>query len=130
MGHVAPALQVIPGGEEHPLKSGWCRRAGCAEPAVDLGFCAGCLGRYHRGRDAKEADLARRAAETRRKLLRDGGPEAQREWAMVLSEHLAAEGIDPDDPHDEEALYSVLLAALGDFTAPSDAERAGLRLVS
>lgn len=129
MGHSAPALQVIDGGQEHPLKSGWCRRSGCAEPAVDLGFCSGCLTRYHRGRDASEAKLARSAAETRRKLLRDGGPDAQREWAVVLSEHLAAEGIDPDDPHDEEALYAALLSALSDFTSAPDAARAGLRIV-
>lgn len=130
MGQTAPALQVIDGGQEHPLRSGWCRRSGCAEPAVDLGFCSGCLTRYHRGRDASEAVLARRTAATRRKLLRDGGPAAQREWALVLAEQLAAEGIDPDDPHDDEALYAALLAALAEFTGPADSPSSGLRLLA
>jgi hypothetical protein len=129
MGISAPALRLLEGGDEHPLRTGWCRRPGCAEPAVDLGFCGGCLTRYHRERDASEAVLARRAAATRRKLLRGAGPEAHPEWASALSEHLAAEGIDPDSPRGESALYEAVLSALTDFTRPDDLERAGLRLV-
>jgi hypothetical protein len=129
MGTSAPALRLIQGGDQHPLRSGWCRRSGCAEPAVDLGFCNGCLGLYHRTRVAWEAELAQRAAATRRKLESSAGPEAQAEWSLVLSEHLAAAGVDPDDLNDETAVYEAMLSALADFTRSTDAEHAGMRVV-
>ena len=125
----APALRLVEGGEEHPLRSGYCRRAGCAEPAVDLGFCGKHLDLYHARRNAEEADLARRAAVTRRKLIAGAYPEAEAEWTYALAEHMAAEGIDPEAPRDEDALYAAILSALCDFTQPSDAERAGLHAV-
>lgn len=129
MGDTLPALTLIDGAAEHPLRTGYCRRAGCAEPAVDLGFCSDCLGRYHARRDADEAELARRASLTRRKLIQGAYPEAEAEWALALSEHMAAEGVDPDGPRDEQALYNAIVSALADFTQPSRAEIAGLRLV-
>lgn len=129
MGEPAPALRLIEGGEEHPLRTGYCRRSGCAEPAVDLGFCQGCLSRYHARRDADEADLAQRAAMTRRKLIEGAYPEAEAEWALALSEHMAAEGVDPDGPRDDQALYNAIVSALADFTQPTRPETAGLRLV-
>lgn len=54
--------------------------------------------------------------------MREAGPEANPEWALVLAEHLAAEG-------EDASLYETLLSALTDFTRPSDSERAGLRAV-
>jgi hypothetical protein len=128
MGRPTPALTLIVGDYEHPLRSGWCRRAGCAEPAVELGFCGRCLVRYHRERDACEADLARKAAATHRKLTSTAGPDAEPEWTLALSEHMAAEGVDPDAPPDAAALYEALLSALMDFSRPADSELAGLRL--
>jgi hypothetical protein len=129
MGFSAPALRLLDGGREHPLRSGYCRRSGCAEPAIDLGFCEQHLGHYHARRDAEEADLARRAAVTRRKLLERAVPEAEKEWSYALAEHMAAEGVDPESPRDESALYNAIVSALCDFVQISDAERAGLRVL-
>jgi hypothetical protein len=133
----ANRLCVLAGGARNPLREGVCRRAGCADPAAELGLCQEHLQGYNRMRGRREQVLALRAAANYAALaeaavsepVREGEPAVEREWLWALGEHLAAHGIDAGTRHDEDLLEGALLDALGDYVD----ERAGrgpLRVVA